>query len=184
VGAIWEDLGSEPEPRQERPQTAPDGEKSKRSTQTKNKGSVPDELLGPYHEAESRLKAAAEGRGITWQYGKEGRALAELVKAYAKRPAELGPLIETWIGLTSSEDRFFGGKPPTPSMLHSLLAQVEVEHGKRRPRASSSALRICPVCGGQVPQGGQYCPTCRTLTEDFANPEAVAEAKSRREGIA
>jgi hypothetical protein len=147
----------------------------------KQKGNkVPPELLGPYHEAESRLKAAAEARGITWQYGREGHALTELVMAYAKRPAELGPLVETWIDLTASEVRFLGGKPPTASMLLSLLSQVEAEHVKRKPRPGLTLLRTCPVCGAQLPQGAQSCPSCKTLAEDFGDPEAVASAKLRQ----
>jgi hypothetical protein len=150
----------------------------------KQKGNkVPPELLPVYHEIEAKLQEAAKERGITWLHGKEGAALGKLVKAYETHSEDLGPLVETWISLTDSGNRFFKDKAPTASMLFSLLSSVEAEHGKHRLKASPSALPVCPVCESRVPQGGQYCPTCKTMTEDFANPKAVAEAKSRREAL-
>jgi len=147
----------------------------------RKKDSVSTELLPVYHEIEAKLQEAAKQCGITWQFGKEGRALAELVQAYSKRPAELGPVVETWIDLTASGDRFYGAQPPTASALHSLLAKVEAIHAKRRPKASPSTVRVCPVCGDSLPQGAFRCPTCSTLAEDFTDPEAVASARLRLE---
>jgi hypothetical protein len=149
----------------------------------RKRNKVAPELLPLYHEIEAKLQEAAKARGITWQFPKESPALARLVKVYENRSEELGPLVDTWINLTASEVRFLGGKPPTASMLFSLLSQVEAEHVKRKPRPGLTLLRTCPVCGAQLPQGGQYCATCRTLAEDFGNPEAVAKAKSRREAL-
>ena len=141
---------------------------------------VPPELLPTYHEVESRLRGEAEARGITWRFGKEGRGLVALAKAYATKPAELGPLVETWLTLTASQDRFYGGKPPTASMLLSLLSPVEAEHRKRKPRPVLASFALAQFAAPNSRRAASPAPHAKCSPRTLAIRRPCKAAKLRQ----
>ncbi len=136
----------------------------------KNK-SIPENLLSLYHQLEDLMQTACRESGVTYDFGREGRALASLVQK-AANPDDLLEIVRKFIELTRSTDRFWSAQPPLPSALGPLLPRVQkILHDDMQRQGRNTLHRIselprathnliCPFCKTTIPAGAMACPKC------------------------
>ena len=133
---------------------------------------LPAEQLAAFHETEAKLKAVADGAGVTWNPPREAKALRDLVTAYSAKLDRLPAVINTFLDLRRGKERFWQGTPPLPSALAARLQQVETNLASRAPQAAPTQRQeeTCKHCGKPF-QAGRFCmnPAC----PQYATQEAA-----------